>query len=319
MIRVKHIFSRLFGGKTPLQFVYSSTYSSLADLGTHIFPLDKYRLIYETLVRQGVSESNFLSPEPAGDEDILRVHSPKYLKKLKTERLSPSEIMTMELPYSKPILDFARLTAGGTILAAQISLNLGLSVHIGGGFHHAFPDHGEGFCIINDIAIAIEKLLSDRLISTAMVVDCDVHQGNGTARIYEKRPDVFTFSIHQMDIYPAQKARSSLDVGLWEGDGDGRYITSLRTHFPFLYEDIKPDIVFYVAGADPLAKDRLGGLNLTFDALEKRDRIIIEGAARQGIPVCILMAGGYAFDIKDTVKVHINTIKSAQKIHRRFY
>ncbi len=315
---IKSLLSRLSRKKSSLKFIYSDSYW-MFDIEGHIFPLDKYRLLYKQLIRMGVKKAEFLSPEPAQDEDIARVHTSKYLKKLTTGTLSTGEILTLELPFSEKVMEFARLSAGGSIKAALTSLDCGLSVHIGGGFHHAFADHGEGFCVINDIAIALEKLRSEDLINKAMIVDCDVHQGNGTAKIFEKKPYVFTFSIHQMDIYPSQKVRSSRDVGLWSGDGDEPYISALETHIPQIFEDFLPDIVCYVAGADPLGKDRLGGLDLTFSGLEERDRIIIEEARRRSIPVFIVLAGGYATDIADTVKVHMNTIRTALKISRRFY
>jgi acetoin utilization deacetylase AcuC-like enzyme len=194
----------------------------------------------------------------------------------------------------------------------------GLAVHIGGGFHHAFPDHGEGFCILNDVAVALEKQRVEGKIKKAMVVDCDLHQGNGTASIFAKKDYAFTFSIHQMDIYPADKPSSNLDVGLWAGDGDEKYLAALREHFPRLYRKFKPDLVFYLAGADPLESDQLGGLMITKHGLMERDWIIIEGARRLSIPLVVLFAGGYARDVEDSVAVHLNTIKAAQKAQRKY-
>ena len=208
--------------------------------------------------------------------------------------------------------------AGGSIVAADLALDNGLSVHIGGGFHHAFSDHGEGFCLLNDIAIALGNILGEGRIKRAMVVDCDVHQGNGTASIFANCKDVFTFSIHQMDLYPAEKSRSSLDIGLWSGDGDDKYIRALKDSFPRLYEEFQPEVIFYVAGADPYEKDQLGGLRLTFDGLEERDRIVIESARKLQIPVLLLLAGGYALDVASTVKVHVNTIRTAMKIQKKY-
>jgi acetoin utilization deacetylase AcuC-like enzyme len=297
--------------------VYSDAYWMVA-LENHVFPAEKYRLIYEKLLQKGAKKENFESPEPASDEDLVLVHSPKYLKKLKSGRLSQSEIMTMELPYSAELLDFAQLMVGGTILAVRLALEDGLSVHIGGGFHHAFHDHGEGFCILNDVAVAMRKMQQGGAFQKGMIVDCDVHQGNGTAEIFAEDEKVFTFSMHQMDIYPAKKEKSSLDVGFWSEDGDKKYLDSLKSHIPRLYESFKPDVVFYLAGADPYEKDQLGGLRVSFDGLMERDDIVIQGALRLNIPVVILFAGGYAFDVRDTVAIHLNTIKMAQKIRKKY-
>ena len=290
----------------------------MVDLGDHVFPLKKYRLIYEKLLAMGAKKVNFLAPQPAEEEDLLLVHSSKYLKKLKKGNLSQSEILTMELPYSPELVGFACLYVGGTILASESALEDGLAVHIGGGFHHAFPDRGEGFCILNDVAVAAEKMKSEGKIERVMVVDCDVHQGNGNAFYFAKRDYAFTFSIHQMDIYPADKPSSTVDIGLWDGDGDEKYLPELRSNFPRLYTEFKPDIVFFLAGADPYEEDQLGGLKVTMEGLRERDRIIIEEARKLHIPVVVLFAGGYAFDVSETVEIHLNTIKVAQKIQKRY-
>ena len=303
--------------KYPFRFVYSDAYW-MVDLGNHVFPAKKYRLIYEKLLHKGAKRENFEAPEPASAEDLLLVHSPKYLKKLKTGRLSQSEVMTMELPYSSELLDFSQLMVGGTILATQLALEDGLAVHIGGGFHHAFHDHGEGFCILNDVAIALRNTQKSGAFQKGMVVDCDVHQGNGTAEIFATDETVYTFSMHQMDIYPAKKEKSTLDVGFWLNDGDQKYLDSLKSHIPRLYEAFKPDVVFYLAGADPFEKDQLGGLKITADGLKERDKIVIKGALEVKIPVVILLAGGYAYDVMDTVAIHLNTIQVAQKLIKKF-
>jgi len=303
--------------KDSIKYVYSNSYWFM-DTGQHIFPVQKYRKIYENLLRMGIKKDNFLSPVPASDDDILLVHTSKYLKKLKTGRLSHSELMTLELPFSPDIFEFFRLTAGGSITASLAALEKGIAVHIGGGFHHAFPDHGEGFCILNDVGISLARMKHDKKIEKAMVVDCDVHHGNGTAAVFSEKDYAFTFSIHQMDIYPARKPKSSLDVGLWTGDGDQAYIASIQKIFPKIYEEFNPDLVFYLAGADPYKKDQLGGLELSLEGLKKRDEIIIMEARRHGIPLVILFAGGYALDIKDTVAIHLNTIKTAQKAQAKY-
>jgi acetoin utilization deacetylase AcuC-like enzyme len=306
-----------FGKKFPFKFIYSEDYW-MVDIGKHVFPVKKYRLVYEKLLSLGVKKENFLVPRPASDEALLLVHTPRYLRKLATGGLSHAEVQTLELPYSPELVKFARLYVGGTIAAAEQAVNDGLAVHIGGGFHHAFPDHGEGFCVLNDVAVALETQRTAGKIRKGMVVDCDLHQGNGTASIFAKKDYAFTFSIHQMDIYPADKPSSSLDVGLWAGDGDEKYLAALREHFPRLYRKFKPDLVFYLAGADPLEGDQLGGLRITKHGLMERDGIIIEGARRLRIPLVVLFAGGYARNVEDSVAVHMNTIKASQKAQRKY-
>lgn len=317
MVRLKDIIKLLRRKKFPFKFVYSENYW-MVNFGNHVFPVEKYRLIYEKLIRLGAKEECILVPQPAKEEDLLLVHTSKYLKKFRTGELSQSEILTIELPYSPQLRQFALYHVGGTILAAETALEEGLAVHLGGGFHHAFPDHGEGFCIFHDVAVALEKMRSEGKIEKGMVVDCDVHQGNGTAFIFSNKDYAFTFSIHQMDIYPALKPSSSLDVELWSGDGDEKYLSALRSHIPRIYEEFKPDLIFYLAGADPYRKDQLGGLNLTLEGLKKRDRIVIEQGCKLHIPMVILLGGGYAWNIDDTVTIHFNTIKIAQGMKRKY-
>jgi acetoin utilization deacetylase AcuC-like enzyme len=316
MVKIKRLFKAVRKRKSPLKFVYCDAYW-MVDIGNHVFPLMKYRLIYENLLSWGVKKENFIEPQIALDEDILRVHSQRYLKKLKAGKLSHAEMLALELPYSPELLQFAKLHVGGTIIAGEKAMEEGIVVHLGGGFHHAFSDHGEGFCVFNDVAVAVEKLRHLGLIQKALVVDCDVHQGNGTAAIFSQKEYVFTFSIHQMDIYPAHKPESTLDIGLWSEEGDGEYLKALKSHFPRLFEEFQPDVVFYLAGADPYEKDQLGGLQLTLDGLKERDAIVIGSARALKIPVVLLLAGGYAIDVADTVTIHLNTIKVAQDIHRK--
>ncbi len=311
MVNIRKLLRLLRRRRFPFKFVYSDAYWMI-DIGNHVFPLKKYRLIYERLISWGVKKESFIEPHPAQEDDVLRVHSPKYIKKLRTGKLSHSEMLALELPYSPELFQFALLNVGGTIVAAKEALKKGMAIHIGGGFHHAFSDHGEGFCVLNDVAVAIEKLRHEGVIRKAMVVDCDVHQGNGTAAIFLNNDDVFTFSIHQMDIYPAHKPESSLDIGLWSGEGDEKYLPALQSHFPRLYKEFHPDIIFYLAAADPYEKDRLGGLTLTMEGLKERGAIVIGEARKLNIPMVILLAGGYAFDVADTVAIHLNTIRVAQ-------
>jgi len=312
---LRDLFRVLVGKRFPFRLVYSNEYW-MVETGKHIFPLQKYRLVYENLLAMGAKKENFLRPRPAPDEDILLVHTARYLKRVRTGTLSPAELRTLEIRFSPELVRFARLSVGGTVLAARSALQGGLAVHIGGGFHHAFPDHGEGFCVFNDVAVAARRVIEDKLARRVMVVDGDLHQGNGTAAALAKFPEVFTFSVHQMDTYPAEKPSSTLDIGLLSGDGDTPYLAQLRAHIPRIYKEFRPDLVLYLAGADPFEKDQLGGLLLTKAGLKERDKIVIEDARRLGIPVAVVLAGGYAAEIKDTVDIHLNTVRVAQRVQR---
>jgi acetoin utilization deacetylase AcuC-like enzyme len=300
-----------------IKFVYSDDYW-MVDIGNHVFPLRKYRLLYEQLLSMGLKKANIIVPDRASEEDVLLVHTARYVNKLKTGKLSQAEMLALELPYSPEFFDFALLYVGGTIIAAKKALEEGLVVHIGGGFHHAFAGHGEGFCVLNDVAVAVAKLRRDGEVRKAMVVDCDVHQGNGTASLFAETDDVFTYSLHQMDLYPADKPESTLDFGLWAGDGDEKYLAALHDHIPRIYEEFQPEIIFYLAGADPYERDQLGGLRISKEGLMERGRIVIGEARRRKIPTVVLLAGGYAFDVEDTVQIHLNTVKTAQQMKRKY-
>jgi acetoin utilization deacetylase AcuC-like enzyme len=310
-----NLFKVLVGKRFPFQLIYSNEYW-MVESGKHVFPLQKYRLVYENLLAMGATQENFLRPRPAPDEDVLLVHTARYLKRVRTGGLSVAELKTLEIRYSPEIVRFALLSVGGTVLAARKAIESGLAVHIGGGFHHAFPDHGEGFCLLNDVAVAARKVIADKLAERVMIVDCDLHQGNGTAAALAGLSEIFTLSIHQMDIYPTDKPRSSLDIGLWAGDGDVKYLAELRAHIPEVYAAFRPNLVIYLAGADPYEKDQLGGLALTKAGLKERDKLVIENARRLGIPVAVVLAGGYALEIKDTVDIHLNTVRIAQRVQR---
>jgi acetoin utilization deacetylase AcuC-like enzyme len=311
-----NLFRALAGHRFPFKLVYSNEYW-MFDTGKHIFPLRKYRMVYERLLAMGAGREDFLRPRPASDEDVLLVHTPEYLARLKTGTLSPAEVQALEMRFSPELVRFALLSVGGTTMTAGRALQDGLAVHVGGGFHHAFRDHGEGFCVLNDVAVAAEKMISQRKARRALIVDCDLHQGNGTAAIFAGRQDVFTFSMHQLDVYPSEKPPGSLDVGLSSGDGDGKYLAELRRHIPRIYLDFRPDLVLYLAGADPFEKDQLGGLLLTKAGLRERDVIVIQGARRLGIPVAVVLAGGYASDIEEMVDIHLNTIRVARRVQWR--
>ncbi len=312
-----NLFRVLVGKRFPFQLVYSNEYW-MVETGKHVFPLQKYRIVYENLLAMGAKKENFLRPRPAPDEDVLLVHTARYLRRVKTGTLSHAELRALEIRYSPELVRFALLSVGGTVLAARKALECGLAVHLGGGFHHAFPDHGEGFCLFNDVAVAARKMIEEKLARKVMVVDCDLHQGNGTAAALAGRKDIFTLSIHQMDVYPAEKPLSTVDIGLWAGDGDVQYMTALGAHIPRIYNEFRPDLVLYLAGADPYEKDQLGGLSLTKAGLKERDKVVIENARRLGIPVAVVLAGGYAAEIKDTVEIHLNTVRIAQRVQRVF-
>lgn len=309
------LFRVLFGKRFPFKFVYSKDYW-MVDIGKHVFPLQKYRIIYENLLMMGARKDRFFRSRAATDEEVLLVHTPKYLKRLRTAALSRAELQALEMRFSPELVRFARLAVGGTILTARKALEDGLAVHIGGGFHHAFPDHGEGFCVLNDVAVAAAKMIAEKRVRKVMIVDMDVHHGNGTAAAFAGREDVFTFSVHQMDVYPSDKPSGSLDVGLWSGDGDDPYLDAVRAHVPRIFEEFGPGLVLYLAGADPYEKDQLGGLKLTKEGLKERDKIVIEGARARGIPVAVVLAGGYAPEIEDTVDIHLNTVRIAQRVQR---
>ncbi len=296
-----------------MKLVYTDQYD--LNLGNHVFPSVKYRLTKEELVRKGViSEEDILQPEPASDEDIARVHHQDYIEKLKRGTLSYEEILRMEVPYSPELVRAVWLAAGGSILAGHLAVKDRLAVNLSGGFHHAFPDHGEGFCVIHDVAVAIRRLQADAVIRTAMAVDCDVHQGNGTAFIFRDDPTVFTLSIHQERNYPYPKPPSNLDINLEDGTKDEEYLTALEEGLDKSFAQFKPDIIFYVAGADPYREDQLGGLSLSMEGLMERDRMVFKKARAKGIPCVVTLAGGYARRVEDTVQIHANTVRVAKDI-----
>lgn len=295
------------------KLVYHEQYD--LHLGPHVFPSQKYRLVREALLRENLAEpEDFLRPEPASDEDVLRVHSAEWVRKLKTGHLSAIEAMRLEIPHSPQTVEAFWLAAGGTILAGQQALRDAFAANLGGGFHHAFREHGEGFCMIHDVAIAIRRLQADGAIKTAMVVDTDVHQGNGTAVLFHGDPNVFTLSIHQENNYPLPKPPSSIDLHLPDGIGDADYLAILEKNLMQAFNDGHPDLLFYLGGADAYREDQLGGLGLTIEGLERRDRLVYEYARRHHVPVAITLAGGYARHVEDTVRIHVNTILAARDL-----
>ncbi|OFW05586.1 MAG: hypothetical protein A3H96_11000 [Acidobacteria bacterium RIFCSPLOWO2_02_FULL_67_36] len=295
-----------------MKVVYSPAYE--IDLGGHVWPIAKYRLIAERLLASGlVGDAAFVVPVPCTWDGLALVHRSEYLDKVRTCALTPAEIQTLELPLSPALVDGFRTMAGGTCDTGRLALEDGAAIHLGGGLHHGFPNHGEGFCLFNDVAVAIRRLQRDGRIHRAAVVDCDVHHGNGTATIFERDPSVFTFSIHQQHNYPLFKPASDLDIGLEDGTGDEEYLRRLG---PALARAVasKPDVTFYLAGADPFREDRLGGLALTLEGLRERDRQVFAAARAAGVPVAVVLAGGYALDVEDTVAIHIATVEEVLSV-----
>jgi acetoin utilization deacetylase AcuC-like enzyme len=288
---------------------YSPQYE--VSLPGHVWPTSKYRLIAERLRpgRQGYSAPVFVEPAPASWKDLALVHAPEYLAKLRTDTLTPEDIATLELPWAPGMADTFRLMAGGTCGAAAAALEDGAAAHLGGGLHHAFANHGEGFCPVNDVAVALRAVQRDQRVHRAAVVDCDVHHGNGTAFIFERDAHIFTFSIHQQLNYPFFKPRSDLDIGLEDGARDEQYLDALAGALPRVFAS-RPELVIYLAGADPFERDRLGGLKLTKAGLAARDRLVFETARAEGVPVATVLAGGYAEDVNDTVDIHVATIEA---------
>jgi acetoin utilization deacetylase AcuC-like enzyme len=301
----------------PFKLVYHQRYD--LNLGAHVFPSQKFRLIAEQLRQDGIASSeDFLRPAPASDEDILRVHTPDWVGKLKTGTLTRSEIMQLEVPYSGELVEAVWLAAGGTTLAAQSAMRDGFGCNLGGGFHHAYPSHGEGFCAIHDVAVAIRRLQFDGIIRKAIIVDTDVHHGNGTAAIFANDVSVFTLSIHQENNYPAHKPPSTLDLSMDDRADDHEYLGTLIPAVEQALGEFSPDMLFYVGGADPFCEDQLGGLMLTKEGLKQRDRRVFEAARNRGIPVVTTLAGGYARRVEDTVRIHVNTVIAAREVAEAF-
>lgn len=279
----------------------------------HVWPTSKYRLIKERCERT-IPGLTFLDPHESSWDELALVHTQEYLAKLRDNLLSREEIATLELPWQPEFADAFRIMVGGTREAAIAAVEDGCAAHLGGGLHHAFPAHGEGFCPLNDVAIAIRVIQRDHGIARAAVVDLDVHHGNGTAMVFERDPSVFTFSMHQQHNYPLFKPRGDLDIGLEDGAGDERYLEALAASLPKVMAS-EPGVMVYLAGADPFEGDRLGGLRLTKKGLRERDRLVVDASRRTGAALVTVLAGGYAVDIRDTVDIHVATIETLTGLH----
>jgi acetoin utilization deacetylase AcuC-like enzyme len=300
----------------PFKLVYHPGYD--LNLGEHVFPSHKYRLIRERLLADAfATPEDFVQPAPAPDEDILAVHNPDWVHRLKTGTLTYYDILKLEVPYSRKMVEAFWLAAGGTTLAARLALAGGVGFNLGGGFHHAFADHGEGFCAIHDVAVAIRRLQKDGLIRRAMIVDCDVHHGNGTAAIFAADPSVFTLSIHQLNNYPTEKPPSDIDINLADETGDDEYLERLRAALVPALAEFQPGLLMYISGADPYYQDQLGGLSLTMEGLSARDRLVFSCALMHRVPVAVALAGGYAVELDDTVAIHANTARAASEVLNR--
>jgi acetoin utilization deacetylase AcuC-like enzyme len=283
----------------------------------HPFPMSKYALLMEQLLAEGVLKSgDILEPEALDLSELELVHTPGYLAKLAASGLSATEQRRLGLPWSEALWQRSRLASAGTLLAARAALDQGLAGNLAGGTHHAFADHGEGFCVLNDVAIAIRRLQAEHLIERAAVVDLDVHQGNGTAAIFESEAAVFTFSMHGERNYPLAKMRSNLDVPLEDGMGDTDYLDALRRHLPTVLDAADADLVFYLAGVDVAAGDRYGKLALTEEGIRQRDRLVIEAVRGRGLPLCIVLAGGYAPTRARTAELHAHVFREAVAYER---
>ncbi|HLM00924.1 MAG TPA: histone deacetylase [Pyrinomonadaceae bacterium] len=286
-----------------------------ADIGEgHVFPIKKFELVRDRLLAEGTLQpSEICEPEPAAVEDVLLVHTEDYVSRLIKGELTAKEIRRLGLPWSKSLVRRSFLATSGTINAARHALANMAASNLAGGTHHAFPDRGEGFCVLNDVAVAVRVLQREKLAEKFLIVDCDVHQGNGTAFIFQNDKSVFTFSMHGAKNYPLHKEQSTLDLELPDGTADAEFLEILSEALPrvFLHD---PDIVFYLGGADPFERDKLGRLKLTRDGLRRRDEMVLEFAREREVPIVTTMSGGYALDINDTVEIHSNTIRAVKKV-----
>ncbi|KYG79677.1 deacetylase [Roseivirga seohaensis] len=281
----------------------------------HRFPMEKYTLLPEQLLYEGtISESNLFTPELLSETSIIRTHNTDYWNKLKTLSLSRKEERKTGFPLSAALVERERVIMHGSVMAARYAIENGVAMNLAGGTHHSFTDRGEGFCLLNDIAIAAHDLLDNGLAKQILVVDLDVHQGNGTAQIFENEPRVFTFSMHGAANYPLHKEKSDLDVGLKDGTDDNTYLSLLDANLKALMDTVQPDFVFFQSGVDVLATDKLGRLGMTLQGCKQRDRIVLETCKQNDIPIMACMGGGYSEKVAHIVEAHANTFRLAQEI-----
>ena len=297
-----------------LKIAWSSIYHHTLPAG-HRFPMAKYSLLPEQLLYEGTTvQSNFFGPEPIAEPQVLRTHSADYWLRLKTGTLSKQEERRIGFPYDAKLVERELAICGGTLQNALFALEFGCSMNIAGGTHHAYTNRGEGFCLLNDIAIAANHLLDNNLAKKILVVDLDVHQGNGTAQIFANEPRVFTFSMHGASNYPLHKEKSDLDVPLQDGINDNGYLSLLSEHLPNLIESVKPDFVFFQSGVDVLKTDKLGRLGLSIQGCKLRDRFVFEQCKKHQLPVAVSMGGGYSEKLADIIEAHANTFREASRM-----
>jgi acetoin utilization deacetylase AcuC-like enzyme len=281
----------------------------------HSFPIAKYSLLREKIsLAQLVSPENLQIPGPVTVEDMLRGHDPEYIQRLQNGELTPKEIRRVGLPWSQEVVRRARRSAGATIEACRASLIEGVAVNLSGGTHHAFRDQGQGYCWLNDSVIASRKLQAEGVVKNVLVIDCDVHQGNGTAAILKNDPTIYTFSIHGKNNFPYHKEKSDLDIALDDNTGDAVYLDALEKGIIRTLEDTRADLAIYLAGADPYKDDRFGRLSLTKKGLAARDRMVFDYCEKAGLPVAVTMAGGYSRQVQDTVDIHFQTVVAAVEL-----
>lgn len=297
-----------------LKIAWSSIYAHPLPIG-HRFPMEKYELLPEQLLYEGtISEENLFSPSKLEDKWIINTHQADYLDKLVQLKLSKSEIRKTGFPLSASLVEREIHIMEGSVQACLFALEYGIAMNIAGGTHHAFTDRGEGFCLLNDIAISANYLLDNQLVNQVLVIDLDVHQGNGTAEIFQSRSQVFTFSMHGASNYPMYKEQSDRDVPLPDGTKDDTYLKILGGHLDKLIEKVEPDFIIYQSGVDVLASDKLGKLSLSIEGCKKRDRMVLECAFKNQIPVMCCMGGGYSEKISHIIEAHANTYRLAQEL-----
>jgi acetoin utilization deacetylase AcuC-like enzyme len=279
----------------------------------HRFPMEKYRLLREAVLARGlVAPGDLDVPEAATEEEILRAHDAGYLRRVLAGELTREEVRRIGFPWSPAMVERSRRSAGGTIAACRAALDDGCAVNLAGGTHHSFRDRGEGYCVLNDAAIAARTLQAEGLVERVVVIDTDVHQGNGTAAIFQNDPTVFTFSIHGRNNFPFHKERSDLDVDLADGTADAGYLAALEEGLDHALARSQADLAVFVSGADPHERDRLGRLKVSRDGLRARDRRVFDRCRRAGLPVAVVMAGGYGADVRETVEIHLQTVTEAR-------
>ncbi len=298
-----------------LKIAFSPIYKYELPIG-HRFPMDKYDLLPEQLLYEGsITQDNFFNPNQLSYEQRLLTHTPEYLHKLNHTILDRKEQRAIGFPIRPELITRGKHISNGTLQCAHYAMEYGVAMNIAGGTHHAYADRGEGFCIFNDFAITANVLLKEKRVKQILIVDLDVHQGNGTAKIFENDPRVFTFSMHGAKNYPLRKERSDLDIGVDDGILDAAYLALLRSHLPRLLDEVQPDLILYLAGVDILSTDKLGRLGVTREGCKRRDQFVFNEAKKNNIPIAVSMGGGYSEQIRDIIEAHANTFRVAQEIY----